>query len=229
NQYKIHEDDTITYFQTQQLSETRNITYPYEELTKLTQSIKQGDNEVAMEVLQSIFKSLQKTNMKVNYLKAVYFDIVNTVVKSVLDLGLLEEVENMEHLVDYSNPRQLKNDLQITINSVCDMVNAKAAKFNNQLANDIGSYINENYKKNDMSLEKTADHFNLSIPYLSRFIKEQFDATFSHHVFLLRLDAVKKQLLNSNKLIKDIITEVGYSDASNFIREFKKAEGMTPG
>src|SRR5699024_7396910 len=170
NQYKIHEDDTITYFQTQQLSETRNITYPYEELTKLTQSIKQGDNEVAMEVLQSIFKSLQKTNMKVNYLKAVYFDIVNTVVKSVLDLGLLEEVENMEHLVDYSNPRQLKNDLQITINSVCDMVNAKAAKFNNQLANDIGSYINENYKKNDMSLEKTADHFNLSILYLSRFI-----------------------------------------------------------
>lgn len=232
SQYKIdelNEDETITYFQSQQISETKNITYPHEELTKLTQSIKQGDNEVAHEVLQDIFKLLQESNMKVNYLKAVYFDIVNTIVKSVLDLRLSEEVKNIEHLIDFTNSKQLKNDLHCTIDRVCDLVNAKTAKFNKQLVNDIASYINENYKGNDMSLEKIADRFNLSIPYLSRFIKEQFNLTFSHHIFLLRLDYVKKQLLNSNKLIKDIITEAGYCDVSNFIREFKKAEGITPG
>src|SRR5699024_3880161 len=86
-----------------------------------------------------------------------------------------------------------------------------------------------NYKNYDLSLESMARHFNLSVPYLCRFVKEQVGETFTHYVFELRLRDVKYELTHIDKLINDIIVGVGYTDVSNFSREFKKAEIITPG
>src|SRR5699024_8425163 len=91
------------------------------------------------------------------------------------------------------------------------------------------TYIQANYDQYDLSLEKIANEFKLSVPYLSKFIKEQSGSTFTQFVFQLRLDEVKRQLRETNNLIKEIIVSVGYQDVSNFNRVFKKMEGVTPG
>ncbi|MUV37270.1 Histidine kinase [Lentibacillus sp. JNUCC-1] len=223
------EAGVIAFYQDRDVNETKEISYPHEELTKLTQSIRQGNHEVANEALENIFASVHQSSIQMNYMKAVYFDIVNTIVKTIIDLGIAEEVTDIEQVVNFSNPRELKKDLHNMIDQVCRIVVTKKSNFNEQLVVKMTDYIHNNFKAYDMSLEKLAAEFKLSVPYLSRFIKEQFGSTFSNYVFSLRLEEVKKQLLSSNQLIKDIITDVGYRDVSNFTREFKKIEGMTPG
>src|SRR5699024_6158048 len=90
-------------------------------------------------------------------------------------------------------------------------------------------YIHANYKRYEISLDGISNEFQLSIPYLSKFIKDQLGISFTQYVFQLRVDEVKRQLRETDKLIKEIIIDVGYRDVSNFTREFKKTEGITPG
>jgi AraC-like DNA-binding protein len=42
-------------------------------------------------------------------------------------------------------------------------------------------------------------------------------------------ELAKKVLINSDRPIKDIVADIGYVDVSNFVRKFKKREGITPG
>ena len=80
-----------------------------------------------------------------------------------------------------------------------------------------------------MNLEKIADHFQMSISYFSRYMKDQTGYTFTEYVTHLRMEEVKRLLRHSDLAIKDIVASVGYSDVSNFMRKFKNTEGITLG
>src|SRR5699024_1296905 len=138
------------------------------------------------------------------------------------------QIENIDELVDFQNLEQLEQSLQKTVIHLCEKIERKTESYNEQLRRNIIEYIHSNYKNYDLSLESMARHFNLSVPYLSSFVKEQVGETFIHYVFELRLRDVKYELTYCDKLIKDIIVGVGYTDVSNFSREFKKAEKITP-
>src|SRR5690606_33368280 len=89
--------------------------------------------------------------------------------------------------------------------------------------------IDMHYRSDQLSLEVLARQFDVSASYISRLIREQTGTTFSEYVQQLRIEAVKKEMVASDRPIKDIIIEAGYQDMSSFIKRFKKAEGMTPG
>jgi AraC-like DNA-binding protein len=74
-----------------------------------------------------------------------------------------------------------------------------------------------------------AEEFDVSISYLSRFIKKETGLTFSKYIQELRLEHIKKELIETDKPIKEIILSSGYYDVSNYTRKFKTIVGMTPG
>ena len=43
-----------------------------------------------------------------------------------------------------------------------------------------------------------------------------------------RMELVKRKLVSTDASLKQILEEVGYIDQSNFIRKFKRIEGITP-
>jgi two-component system response regulator YesN len=43
------------------------------------------------------------------------------------------------------------------------------------------------------------------------------------------MDSIKELLANTDKPVKDIISEIGYMDNASFTRKFKREEGITPG
>lgn len=220
---------SIIYFEDLTTIQSEEIGYPEENQLKLIYSIKQGDQIVCREVLKDIFIDITSRQGSGYQIKAICFDIINTVIKTASELGLTEQIENIDELVDFQNLEQLEQSLQKTVIHLCEKIERKTESYNEQLRRNIIEYIHSNYKNYDLSLESMARHFNLSVPYLSRFVKEQVGETFTHYVFELRLRDVKYELTHSDKLIKDIIVGVGYTDVSNFSREFKKAEKITPG
>src|SRR5699024_2190287 len=112
--------------------------------------------------------------------------------------------------------------------TICQKVEEKKESHQEQLREKIKTYIHNNFNQYELSLESIADAFQLSIPYVSKFIKEQFGYSFTQYVFELRVNEVKKQLVETDKIIKEIVLDVGYRDVSNFTRGFKKREGLTP-
>lgn len=91
---------------------------------------------------------------------------------------------------------------------------------------DIMNYVNNHYK--DVTLDELADTFNLSKPYLSKYIKENGGITFQEAVKKARMKKARKMLKESNQTVESIAAAVGYENVEHFNRLFKKSYGMTP-
>ena len=90
------------------------------------------------------------------------------------------------------------------------------------------SYIREHYAEG-LSLSEIAGSIGVDETYLSRIFKEKMDCTFVQYVTRLRLDKAKELLMEGKMTQTQIAEEVGLGNAQNFIRTFKKYEGVTPG
>lgn len=96
------------------------------------------------------------------------------------------------------------------------------------LKRDIIIYLEENYWNRDLSQILVADHFHISVYSLSRMFKKQFNMGFSEYVNIKRLERAKELLEKTDKPIKDISIEVGFSEANYFSRLFKHNYGISP-
>lgn len=91
---------------------------------------------------------------------------------------------------------------------------------------EILNYIQGNYQR--ITLQDLADHFQLSEPYISKYIKDKSGKNFSEHVTQVRLKRAKVLLKNGSMIVEDIADAVGYPSVEHFNRTFKKQFGMTP-
>lgn len=96
----------------------------------------------------------------------------------------------------------------------------------NRTIADILSYIRYNYSH--VSLAEVAEHFNYSIGYMSRLIKQETSMSFSEIVSNYRLEIACNYLKNSNISTEKITEIIGYSDTSYFYKAFKKQQGFSP-
>lgn len=92
---------------------------------------------------------------------------------------------------------------------------------------DIMKYVQNHYY--DVTLDDLAESFNLSKPYLSRYIRQKSGMTFQEAVKKARLKKARKMLKESNQTVESIAEKVGYETVEHFNRLFKKTYNMTPG
>lgn len=91
---------------------------------------------------------------------------------------------------------------------------------------EIMNYIQNHYA--DVTLDVLADNFNLSKPYLSKYIKEKSGMTFQDAVKKARMKKARRLLKETNQTVESIAALVGYENVEHFNRLFKKAYDMTP-
>ncbi|RKN85176.1 helix-turn-helix domain-containing protein [Paenibacillus ginsengarvi] len=220
--------DIIFFDQISQLQDSSDW-YSVEEQIRLVQSMKQGNKEAAKASLQTLLGDLKGKEVSLFYLRCMCFDLINTFLRTMNELQLTIQPEHRQMLTEFTSLEQLGKGMYGLIGDICDHANASKENKNSELGRDILSYIGDNFKLYDLNLEKISDHFQMSLSYFSRFMKEQTGYTFTEYVTQLRMEEVKRLLRTTDIAIKDIIASVGYSDVPNFMRKFKNSEGITLG
>lgn len=201
--------------------------YPKDEKLKLNQSLLQGDFEIASETIELMIAKAIQSQLNPTELKLYTFDLLNSVVGigvEIIGSSLVTEVN-----VEFRNLTELKSELIHMSKKICLAVQAKPKSQETKLHKEIFDYLNREYTSHDISLEQVASEFDVSISFISRFIKKESGHTFSKYIQELRLEQIKRELIDTDKPIKDIIVSVGYYDVSNYTRKFKSIVGMTPG
>lgn len=89
-------------------------------------------------------------------------------------------------------------------------------------------YVKENYIF-IQTVEELATHFQVSEGYIHRIFRETLDTTPKEYINRLRLEHIIHRLRYSDKPIKTIAAQSGFSCYEYFIRLFKEKEGCTPG
>ncbi|MNI22760.1 Arabinose operon regulatory protein [compost metagenome] len=129
-------------------------------------------------------------------------------------------------LTDYTTLDEIADLLTTACATLCDSLVARKPA---ALIEQIMPYIIKHYGESDFSVQKIADHFSLSLSYLSRYFKEQTGRTIMDYLNEIRIDHAKRLLRANDESVKEIVQKVGYYDVSSFIRKFKQSVGVTPG
>jgi len=90
------------------------------------------------------------------------------------------------------------------------------------------SFIEENYDKDEISLNTVAAWVNLSPNHFSTIFGQETGETFVEYLTRIRMEKAKQLLRTTNMRTTDIAFAVGYRDAHYFSNLFKKTQGCTP-
>jgi AraC-like DNA-binding protein len=91
----------------------------------------------------------------------------------------------------------------------------------------IFQYILDHYEQ-PIKLEEVANIANLSVSAFCRFFKTRTRKTFSKFVNEFRVSVACKELMAGNFSISEICYQVGFTNLSNFNRQFKEITGFSP-
>ncbi|MCL6457429.1 MAG: AraC family transcriptional regulator, partial [Gorillibacterium sp.] len=81
----------------------------------------------------------------------------------------------------------------------------------------------------DITLEDFASRLHYNANYLSSIFRKETNCSFSEYLTAYRFNMAKKWLLETEMPVKDMAAKLRYNNSQNFIRSFRKQEGMTPG
>ena len=202
---------------------------------QILNNIKQGNIE---EVIRSIEKATNAISKISGYpqeqIHEFFYSILHTAIKAVSDNGwsvsaifgddcnLYRDLEKNDTL------QEIKTWIYEVLPKMENFIKEKKESKAYHLVESVLKYIQNNYNK-DISLNSMAEHVSLSTPYLSKLFKKETGENFLEYLTKTRIEKSKELLTNPKYKITSIAVEVNFGNAQNFIRIFKRYEGMTPG
>lgn len=89
------------------------------------------------------------------------------------------------------------------------------------------AYVDEHYPEH-ITLELLARVAGMSLTTFRRVFSEVMQTTPNRYLTTIRLNAARKLLTQTDKMISQIATETGFWDQSHFVKAFRAERGMTP-
>lgn len=107
-----------------------------------------------------------------------------------------------------------------------DSSNSSSSK-NSSLIFQLEPYISLKYHEN-ITAKQLAERLYISPRQLDRIVHERYNAPLHKAITKMRLESAAKLLSESNLLVEEISSAVGFSTKSCFYRAFRKEYNMTP-
>jgi AraC-like DNA-binding protein/flagellar basal body-associated protein FliL len=199
---------------------------------RIINTVRHGNTEEMLRLMKEFQSVINTHGFSIQHQNYIAYSLLSALKEYVDDPGIYNEVNGA--LVDLLKRTHVKN-LKIfdKIENLCIMITehrkeARSCNKNTELINTIIQVMTENLFDSMMSLESISEKCGISPSYLSRVFKAKMGSTPMYYVENLRMSKVKEKLCNTNESLKQILIDTGYIDQSNFIRKFKKMEGVTP-
>ncbi|WP_168120071.1 helix-turn-helix domain-containing protein [Paenibacillus sp. HB172176] len=207
--------------------------YSLEQEQWLVNYIKAGDYESAKKLVDQLVHLFGSAgNVSIEVVKCFMFDITSTIIKATEEIQMnKEEIVNqtINDLLHCRTIVEMQDKLLQLLKKMTDFIQEKKSGGDEELKNQILSFIEERYSDNDLSVSSIAESFHKDPVYLSKYFRKYEEDGILDAINRVRLQAAKIQLIETGKTIKEIANDVGYYNSNAFIRIFKKYEGITPG
>jgi AraC family L-rhamnose operon regulatory protein RhaS len=157
-----------------------------------------------------------------------------------------QDKERILHIADiildeHHNPRNYSPEiiadavsmiLSIIARNICNLYCEKQVKAeaNKGKVNEISTYIrHEVYDPEKMRIEMIAEHFNMSKNYISIFFKKHTGESLQQYILNYRMTLAENRVRLSDFTISEIAHQLGFTDESHLIKQFKKHYTISPG
>lgn len=206
--------------------------YPYKLFDQFGATLDQMDSENSFRLVKELFNSINIENDPEIFIRCILID-TTTLIGTFLSRNAVKYEKYrtvFTHTLDLcrkSNYLQTGKEIGENFNVMLEILFSEASNTNISFAQ-IEAFVNENCCQPDFSITVLADHFNVSIAYMSFLFKKLFNINFSNYVWDLRYKKAQMLLSTTEYSIEKIGLLVGYDNPSSFRRKFKDESGISP-
>lgn len=207
--------------------------YPIDIEKKLFETLTKGHVSETVAIANDFFDWMEESQQ--NHIEDVKLKVLEFVLWA--EHLAYENANNMYHFrsrTTYMSDVMAMSDFETMRNWFVSKFNESALTISKRSENRSESvverakkYMQDNFRK-DISLEDVSQTVDISSYYFSKVFKEETGENFIEYLTKLRMEEAQRLLEESDLSIKEVCSEVGYSDPNYFSRNFKKYAGITP-
>ncbi|MDA3800301.1 MAG: AraC family transcriptional regulator [Kiritimatiellae bacterium] len=208
--------------------------YSFQEEKLLFSFIRVGNKTRARELFNNILADMFIYNPKGSLLQARAIEMLGYLVRCAVEDNPVLEPLMEKHLHWINNiivagdqPENLWPALRDSLDELIDYIHNKSSNKANKKVERILNYISKNFS-GSISLQDISKEVKLSTFRVSHLVKEHTGLTIQQHIKSIRISKAKELLLETDLSCTDIAYDLGFSDQSYFIRQFKQTTGTTP-
>lgn len=232
---KLGEGVVIQYEHINSGNHYLKMNYPKHIETELVDAIKLADKEKAKELLGLFLGPVFEDEMAPQEYQIPLARLLNNLLMVMQESGIrLNQIRAsggalFEELIRLGTVPEIED--WFWTNVVHPMVRVFRDRQQSQYQNISEKIIDlvQRHYDTDLSLEECASRLNYNANYLSSVFRKETNVSFSEYLTAYRFNMAKKWLAESDMPVKDIAARLRYNNPQNFIRSFRKQEGMTPG
>ncbi|MGC6585701.1 helix-turn-helix domain-containing protein [Paenibacillus sp. Dod16] len=225
----------IPYFSLNSGKHTRVYFYPMQVENELIDAIKLADEDRAVELLKQWLLEVFRKDRTPHDYQISLIRLLNDLMIVMQENGImLEQLDIRDSsLVEELLRLYTNHDIESWFKSriIRPMVSVFRDRQDSQyqnLSEQMIEIIRNEFDRN-ITLEECASRLHYNNFYLSSVFKKETNMSFSEYLSQYRFKMSKKWLVETDMPIKDIAEKLSYNNSQNFIRSFRKLEGMTPG
>lgn len=211
------------------------INYPTHLENELLDAIKLADKDKAKELLNRLLRPLFTADMSPQEYHIPLARLLNTLLMVMQESGIgLSQIRHaqgslFEEMLELNTVPEIEDWFWTSV--IYPMIRIFRDRQQSQYQNISEKIIDlvQRYYDTDLSLEECASRLNYNANYLSSVFRKETNVSFSEYLTAYRFGMAKKWLAETDMPVKDIALRLRYNNPQNFIRSFRKQEGMTPG
>ncbi|MDL2231992.1 AraC family transcriptional regulator [Ruminococcaceae bacterium OttesenSCG-928-L11] len=214
-------------------SPVRYFLYPKTELGNLSTALARRDPEEIKSALRILSCQMDQSIYKEFLYKTICYEIANLLLTA-LDSDKCDGLRGLTGRFIWDLNSSYSNDglvaqLQKLEDEIIEAFEPSVPAADGEtIMESVLAYIHEHHRNPNFYLGQVADTFHISSNNLSQQFKRAVGVSPGKYVTALRIEAAKKLLVETALPVKEIALQVGFGDASSFIRKFKSITSVTP-
>ncbi|MFC5468908.1 helix-turn-helix domain-containing protein [Cohnella suwonensis] len=232
---KLGEGIIVQYENANQGKHYLNRSYPNHLESELLDAIKLADKDKAKELLAAFLVPVFSAGLSPQEYHVPTMRLLNSLLVVMQETGIslnqirLAKGSLFDELLDLNTVPEIEDWFWTTV--VHPMIRTFRDRQEAQYHNISEKMIDlvHRFYDTDLTLEDCASRLNYNANYLSSVFRKETNSSFSEYLAAFRFAMAKKWLAETDVTIKDIAARLRYNNPQNFIRSFRKSEGMTPG
>lgn len=211
------------------------LNYPNQTEADLLDAIKLSDMDKSRELLKQLLQAIFAIELSPHDYQIPLARLLNNLIITVQEsgIGMSRIHETNESLYEELFELQIAHEIEEWFwrKLVEPLVRIFRDRQNEQYHNISEKIIDLIQRKydTDLTLEECAAKLHYNANYLSSVFRKETNMSFSEYLTSYRFMMAKRWLADTDLSIKDIASRLQYNNPQNFIRSFRKLEGMTPG
>lgn len=199
--------------------------YNAESEYQLISAICEGDCEKTRKVLDTIFKSGEKTVAA--SVKCRIVELTAAMIK------LADDAEQKRELAENCTQRcevtEMKRKIYESAEKLCLENKEKLSRKSGGAVDRIKKYIDEHYKDSMLSVQLLEEKIGLSRYHMTRIFKAAYGLGILEYIKEVRVEQAKAYIKdNINANMETVAAEVGFNDSRALTRAFRQKLGITP-